>query len=89
MPFTDISRDAEGYFAAGMTEEVMGQLSKLSGLRVMSRAEDPRRGPRGPQKSLSVGADWPLAFMQNAAVHALRGQTAAALDELDRAYAAG
>ncbi len=41
------------------------------------------------QKSLSAGADWPLAFMQNAAVHALRGQTAAALDELDRAYAAG
>ena len=27
--------------------------------------------------------------MQNAAVHALRGETGAALDDLDRAYAAG
>jgi hypothetical protein len=41
------------------------------------------------QKSISSGADWPMAFMQNAAVYALRGQTAAALDELDRAYTAG
>jgi hypothetical protein len=30
-----------------------------------------------------------MVFMQNAAVHALRGETAAALDELDRAYRAG
>jgi hypothetical protein len=40
-------------------------------------------------KSLVAGADWPLAFMQNAAIQALRGETAAALDGLDRAYAAG
>ena len=30
-----------------------------------------------------------MVFMQNAAVHALRRQSPAALDELDRAYAAG
>ena len=60
-----------------------------------------RRGDRGggerswtrslpPIESLSLaGADWPMVFMQNAAVHALRGESAAALDELDRAYAAG
>ncbi len=30
-----------------------------------------------------------MVFMQNGAIHALRGQSAAALDELDRAYAAG
>ena len=39
--------------------------------------------------ALADGADWPVLFMQNAAVRALQGQTAAALDELDRAYAAG
>ena len=37
LPFDDISRDGEGYFSAGMTEEVTNQLSKLSGLRVVSR----------------------------------------------------
>jgi hypothetical protein len=41
------------------------------------------------QKALADGADWPMVFMQNAAVHALQGHRAAALDELDRAYAAG
>ena len=30
-----------------------------------------------------------MAFMQTAAVQALKGESAAALDELDRAYAAG
>jgi tetratricopeptide (TPR) repeat protein len=41
------------------------------------------------RESLVAGADWPQMFMQSAAIHALRGETAAALDELDRAYAAG
>ena len=41
------------------------------------------------RQAIIGGADWPMAFMQLAAVHALRGETAAALDELDRAYAAG
>ena len=41
------------------------------------------------RKSALAGADWPMMFVQNAAVHALRGQSTAALDELDRAYAAG
>jgi tetratricopeptide (TPR) repeat protein len=41
------------------------------------------------RKSLLAGADWPMVFVQNGAIHALRGQSAAALDELDRAYAAG
>jgi TolB-like protein len=41
------------------------------------------------RKALADGADWPMVFMQNAAVYALTGQPAAALDELDRAYAAG
>jgi eukaryotic-like serine/threonine-protein kinase len=41
------------------------------------------------RKAVADGADWPMVFMQNAAVHALQGQRVAALDELDRAYAAG
>ena len=41
------------------------------------------------RRALADGADWPALFMQNAAVYALQGQVPAALDELDRAYAAG
>jgi TolB-like protein/tRNA A-37 threonylcarbamoyl transferase component Bud32/Tfp pilus assembly protein PilF len=41
------------------------------------------------RKAIADGADWAMVFMQNAAVHALKGHTAAALDELDRAYLAG
>jgi tetratricopeptide (TPR) repeat protein len=41
------------------------------------------------RESLLAGADSPIVFMQNAAIHALRGETAAALDQLDRGYAAG
>ncbi len=35
------------------------------------------------------GANWPMVFMQNAAVHALRGNLPAALDALDQGYEAG
>jgi tetratricopeptide (TPR) repeat protein len=41
------------------------------------------------RKSLLAGADWPMVFMESAAVYALQGQTTAALDELERGYAAG
>jgi len=38
-PFRNLSPDdARSYFAAGMTEEIRGQLSKMSGLRLLSRA---------------------------------------------------
>ena len=40
-------------------------------------------------KSIKGGADWPMVFMQNAAIHALRGDSKTALDELERAYTAG
>ena len=39
--------------------------------------------------AVTAGADWPMVFMQNAAVHALRGNVPAALSALDQAYAAG
>jgi tetratricopeptide (TPR) repeat protein len=41
------------------------------------------------RKAVTGGADWPMVFMQNAAVYALRGESTATLDWLDRAYAAG
>jgi len=41
------------------------------------------------RRALADGADWPTVFMQNAAVYALQGHGPAALDELERAYAAG
>lgn len=41
------------------------------------------------QKAITGGADWATPSMQNAAIHALRGESTAALDWLDRAYAAG
>ena len=41
------------------------------------------------RRSVLAGTDWPMVFVQNAAIHAMRGESAAALDELDRAYAAG
>lgn len=41
------------------------------------------------QQSITAGADWPMVFMQNAAVRAMQGNTPAALEELERAYEAG
>jgi hypothetical protein len=38
LPFTNISADAEQeYFADGMTDELIGELSRISSLRVVSR----------------------------------------------------
>jgi len=41
------------------------------------------------QQAIDDGADGPTPLMQNAAIHALRGDSTAALDSLDRAYSAG
>ena len=44
-PFRSLSADAtQGYFAAGMTEEIHGRLSKLSALRLLSRTAVDRYG---------------------------------------------
>jgi eukaryotic-like serine/threonine-protein kinase len=61
LPFENISKGGEGYFAAGMTEEVISQLSKLSGLRVVARAavaqfKDPRRQLAALAKELGIGS---------------------------------
>src|SRR5439155_4163085 len=41
------------------------------------------------QKAITGGVDWYVPFVQNAAIHALRVESTAALDWLDRTYAAG
>jgi hypothetical protein len=41
------------------------------------------------RQSILGGADWPIVFVQNAAIHALRDEVSEALDDLDRGYAAG
>jgi hypothetical protein len=41
------------------------------------------------RRAIADGADWPMVFMQNAAVHALLGERDAALSELEHGYAAG
>jgi serine/threonine protein kinase/tetratricopeptide (TPR) repeat protein len=43
----------------------------------------------GNRKAYADGADSPTRFMQNAAIYALRGDSATALDLLDRGYSAG
>jgi TolB-like protein/Tfp pilus assembly protein PilF len=61
LPFENISPAGAGYFAAGMTEEVSSQISKLSGLRVVARTavaqfKDPRRELAALSKELGVGS---------------------------------
>ena len=61
LPFENISKGGEGYFAAGMTEEVTSRLAKLSGLRVVARAavaqfKDPRRQLAPMSKELGIGS---------------------------------
>lgn len=41
------------------------------------------------RRAIVAGADWPMAFMQDPAICAIRGESSLALDELDRAYDAG
>ena len=46
-------------------------------------------GMTANRTSFLAGADWPQGHLQMGAVHALRGEMAAALDAVDRAYDAG
>ena len=62
LPFENVTRDGSpGYFAAGMTDEVTSQLSKLSALRVVGRAavagfKSGRSDLPGMVKELGVGS---------------------------------
>ena len=51
LPFRDLTGDPErAYFAAGVTDEIRGQLVKVSSLRVLSRAAAQRYGDAGVQR---------------------------------------
>ena len=61
LPFENISGNGEGYFAAGMTQEVTSQLSKLSALRVIGRTavaqfKEPRSQLSVLAKELGIGS---------------------------------
>ena len=62
LPFENVTRDGgPGYFAAGMTDEVTSQLSKLSALRVVGRAavaafKSGRSDLPGMVKELGIGS---------------------------------
>ncbi len=64
LPFESLSADsARHYFAAGMAEEITGQLSRLSALRVLGRnalTSYTNAADRIPRmvKDLGVGASW-------------------------------
>jgi TolB-like protein len=62
LPFENVTRDGgPGYFAAGMTDEVTSQLSKLSALRIVGRAavapfKSGRSDLPGMVKELGIGS---------------------------------
>jgi TolB-like protein/predicted Ser/Thr protein kinase len=60
LPFRDLTGDpARAYFAAGMTDEIRGQLSKVAALRVLSRSAVQRYGDanlKGLRADLGAGS---------------------------------
>jgi serine/threonine-protein kinase len=60
LPFRDLTGDpARAYFAAGMTDEIRGQLSKVAALRVLSRTAVQRYGEanvKGLRADLGAGS---------------------------------
>jgi eukaryotic-like serine/threonine-protein kinase len=60
LPFRDLTGDpARAYFAAGVTDEIRGQLSKLGALRVLSRSAVQRYGDanmKGLRTDLGAGS---------------------------------
>jgi serine/threonine protein kinase/tetratricopeptide (TPR) repeat protein len=60
LPFRDLTGDpARAYFAAGVTDEIRGQLAKLGALRVLSRSAVERYGDanvRGLRADLGAGS---------------------------------
>jgi eukaryotic-like serine/threonine-protein kinase len=60
LPFRDLTGDPErAYFAAGVTDEIRGQLSKLGALRVLSRSAVQRYGEanvKGLRADLGAGS---------------------------------
>ncbi len=63
LPFENLGDSSDGYFADGMTDEVRGKLSQLSGLAVIARASsnEYRRSTKPPQQiARELGAEYLL-----------------------------
>jgi TolB-like protein len=63
LPFENLGDSADAYFADGMTDEVRGKLSQLSGLAVIARASsnEYRRSTKPPQQiARELGAEYLL-----------------------------
>ena len=63
LPFENLGDSAEAYFADGMTDEVRGKLSQVSGLAVIARASsnEYRKTTKAPQQiARELGADYLL-----------------------------
>jgi eukaryotic-like serine/threonine-protein kinase len=63
LPFENLGDSAEAYFADGMTDEVRGKLSQVSGIAVIARASsnEYRRTTKAPQQiARELGADYLL-----------------------------
>jgi TolB-like protein/Tfp pilus assembly protein PilF len=63
LPFENLGDSAEAYFADGMTDEVRGKLSQVSGMAVIARASsnEYRKTTKAPQQiARELGADYLL-----------------------------
>jgi serine/threonine-protein kinase len=63
LPFENLGDSADAYFADGMTDEVRGKLSQVSGLAVIARtsSNDYRKTTKAPQQiARELGADYLL-----------------------------
>ena len=63
LPFENLGDSAEAYFADGMTDEVRGKLSQVSGIAVIARASsnEYRKTTKAPQQiARELGADYLL-----------------------------
>jgi serine/threonine-protein kinase len=63
LPFENLGDSADAYFADGMTDEVRGKLSQVSGLAVIARASsnEYRRSRKSPQEiARELGAEYLL-----------------------------
>ena len=63
LPFENLGDSADAYFADGITDEVRGKLSQVSGLAVIARASsnEYRKTTKAPQEiARELGADYLL-----------------------------
>jgi eukaryotic-like serine/threonine-protein kinase len=82
-PFRNLSQDAsQGFFSEGMTDEIRGQLSKISALRVLSRSAVDRFGDAdGPALTRAFG----VTHLVEGSVRVDRGRVRVAVELVEAA----